>query len=59
MKLLDICLTTTYFQFEDKLYQEKEGLAMRNSVSPVVSNIIMEHFEEITLDTANYNNITH
>jgi hypothetical protein len=31
MALLDICLTTIYFQFEDKLYQQKEGMAMGNS----------------------------
>jgi hypothetical protein len=47
MELLDICLTTTHFQFEDKFYQQKEA----NSLSPVVS-ILMEHFEEIALDIA-------
>jgi hypothetical protein len=52
MELLAICLTTTYFQFEDKLYQQKEGMEMGNSLSPVVSDIFMEHFEEIALDTA-------
>jgi hypothetical protein len=35
MKLLDICLTATYCQFEDKFYQQKEGMAMGNSLSPV------------------------
>jgi hypothetical protein len=29
-------------------------MAMGNSLSPVVSNIFMEHFEEISLDTAYY-----
>jgi hypothetical protein len=37
MELLDICLTATYFQFEDKFYQQKEGLEMGNSLHPVVS----------------------
>jgi hypothetical protein len=54
MELLDICLKTTYFQFEDRFYQQKEGMAMGNSLSPVVSNIYMEHFEEMALDTAEY-----
>jgi hypothetical protein len=54
MELLDICLRTTYFQFEDTFYQQKEGMAMGNSLSPVVSNIFMEHFEEIALETAEY-----
>jgi hypothetical protein len=54
MKLLDICFTTTHFQFEDKFYQPKEGMAMGNSLSPVVSNIFMEHFEQIASDTADH-----
>jgi hypothetical protein len=52
MELLDICLTTTYFQFQDKFYQQKEGIAMAKS--PVVSNMFMEHSEEIALDTADH-----
>jgi hypothetical protein len=54
MELLDICLKTMYFQFEDTFDQQKEGMAVGNSLSPVVSNIFMEHSEEIALDTANY-----
>jgi hypothetical protein len=48
MELLDICFKTIYFQY----YQQKEGVAMGNSLSPVLSNIFMEHFEEIAMDTA-------
>jgi hypothetical protein len=33
IELLDIYLTTTYFQFEDKFYQQKEGMARGNSIS--------------------------
>jgi hypothetical protein len=54
MDLLDICLTTTYFQFEDKFCRQKEGVAMGNSLSSVVSNICIKHSEEITLDTADH-----
>jgi hypothetical protein len=54
MEVLDICLTTTYFQFEDKFYQQKEGMAMGNLLSLVVSNIFMEHSKEIALDTADH-----
>jgi hypothetical protein len=28
MELLDICLTTTYFPFEDEFPQQKDGMAM-------------------------------
>jgi hypothetical protein len=52
MELLDICLTTTYFQFEDKFYQPKEGMAVGNSISLVLSNTFVEHSEEMPLDTA-------
>jgi hypothetical protein len=37
MALLEVYMMTTYFQFEDTLYQQKEGMVMRNSLSPVVS----------------------
>jgi hypothetical protein len=43
MELLDICLTTAYFQSEDKFCQQEEGIAMTNSLSLVVNNIFMEH----------------
>jgi hypothetical protein len=56
MELLNICsmylLCTTYFQFEDKFYQQKEGMVMGNSLSLMVSNIFIEHYEEIALHTA-------
>jgi hypothetical protein len=54
MELMDICLTTTYSQSEDQFYHQKECIAMGNSLSPVVSKIFMEHFEEIALDTEDY-----
>jgi hypothetical protein len=35
-------------------YQQKEGMAMGNSVSPLLSSIFMGHFEEIAFDTADH-----
>jgi hypothetical protein len=53
MELLNICLTTTYFQFEDKFYQQKEGMAVGNSLFQwSVIYLWKEHFEEIALDIA-------
>jgi hypothetical protein len=46
------CLRTTYFQVEDKLFQQKDGTAMKSSVSPIVSNIYMKHFEKLSLNSA-------
>jgi hypothetical protein len=52
MELLEVCLRTTYFQVDDRFYQQKEGMAMGSSLSPVISNIYMEHFEQLALDSA-------
>jgi hypothetical protein len=54
MELLDICLTTTYVQSEVKFYQQKQGMALGNSLSPTISNIFMEYFVEIPLDIADH-----
>ncbi|PNF20263.1 hypothetical protein B7P43_G15436 [Cryptotermes secundus] len=54
MDLLEVCLRTTYFQFEDKFFQHNDGMAMGNSLSPIVSNIFTDHFEKIALDSAQY-----
>jgi hypothetical protein len=52
MKLLEICLRTTYFQVDDKFFQQKDDVAMGNSLSPIVSNIFKENFEKLALDVA-------
>jgi hypothetical protein len=46
MELLVVCLRTTYFQADNKFFQQKDGMAMECCVSPIVSNIFMEHFEK-------------
>jgi hypothetical protein len=38
IKLLDVCLATAYFKFEDKFYHKKDGMIME-TLSLVVSNI--------------------
>jgi hypothetical protein len=54
MKLLELCLETAYFQVDDRYYQQKEGMAMGSLLSPVFSNIFVEHFEKLALDTAEH-----
>jgi hypothetical protein len=54
MELLEVCLKTTYFQVDDKFFQQKDGMAMGSSLSPIVSNIFMVHFEKLALDSAQY-----
>jgi hypothetical protein len=53
MDLLEVCLKTTYFQV-DKFFQQKDDTAMGSSLSLIVSNIFMEHFEKLALDSAQY-----
>jgi hypothetical protein len=40
MELLEVCLRTTYFQVDDKFFQQKDGMAMKSSLSPIVTNIL-------------------
>jgi hypothetical protein len=50
MELLEVCLRTTYFQVDDKFFQQNDGMAMGSSLSPIVSNIFMEHSEKLAID---------
>jgi hypothetical protein len=52
MELLEVCVRTTYFQVEDRFSQQKSGMATASSLSPVISNFFMEHFEQLALDLA-------
>jgi hypothetical protein len=54
MERLEVCLRTTYFKVDDKFFQQNDGMAMGSSLSPVVSNIFMEHFEKFALDSAQH-----
>ena len=50
--LLHLCLTTSYFACNGKMYEQTEGAVMGNPLSPVVTNIFMEHFEELAISTS-------
>jgi hypothetical protein len=54
MEMLEVCLRTTYFQVDDKFFQQKDGMARGNSLYPIVSSIFMEHFEKFSVDSAPY-----
>ena len=51
MDLLNICLTSTYFQYNGKHYKQLHGTAMGSTVSVVVAEIVMQHVEERALAT--------
>ena len=52
IQLLEFCLTTTYFVYKGKYYQQTHGAAMGSPVSPIVANLYMEDFEDIALSSA-------
>ena len=52
MELLGFCLYNTYFSFQNKFYEQVEGVAMGSPVSPIVANLYMEYFEEKALKSA-------
>jgi hypothetical protein len=54
LELLEVCLRTTDFQVDDKFFQQEDGVAMGSSLSPIVSNIFMEHSEKLALDSAQH-----
>ena len=39
MELVEVCLKTSYFQFGDKFFQQKDGMAIGSSLFPVASNL--------------------
>ena len=51
MDLLNLCLTSTYFQYNGKHYKQLHGTAMRSPVSVVVAEIVMQNIEESALST--------
>ena len=50
--LLQLCLQSTYFCFNGKVYEQREGAAMGSPVSAVVANLYMEHVEQLALECA-------
>ena len=51
MGLLNLCLTSTYFQYNGKHYKQLHGTAMGSPVSVVVAEIVMQNIEEQALAT--------
>ena len=49
MDLLNLCLTSTYFQYNGKHYKQLHGRAMGSPVSVVVAKIVMQNIEEQAL----------
>ena len=52
IRLLEYCLTSTYFIFQDRFYEQQDGAAKGSPISPIVANLYMEKFEKIAISTA-------
>jgi hypothetical protein len=52
--IAEVCLRSTYFQVGDKFFQQNNDMAMGSSLSLVISNIFMQHYEEVVFDTAHH-----
>ena len=52
IELLGFCLHNTYFSFQNKFYEQIEGVAMGSPVSQIVANLFMEDFERKALTSA-------
>ena len=50
--LLEFCLKNTYFKFNGKFYEQKEGAAMGSPISPIVANLFMEDLEAKAIRTS-------
>ena len=52
VELTELCLRSSYFQFQDKYYEQIEGAAMGSPLSPIVTNLYIESLEEETIRSA-------
>ena len=50
--LLEFCLNSTYFTFQEKFYEQVEGAAMGSPISPIVAKLYMEDFEMRAINTS-------
>ncbi|XP_013773626.1 uncharacterized protein LOC106458646 [Limulus polyphemus] len=55
MELTTICLQSTYFQYNEELYKQTDGLAMGSSRSSILADIFKEDFEERALSSTSIN----
>ena len=51
LSLLNLCLKSTYFQYNGKHYKQLHGTAMGSPVSVVVAELVMQNIEEQALAT--------
>ena len=45
-ELLELCTKEMHFTFDDKIYQQTDGVCMGSPLGPVLANVFMVHLEE-------------
>nr|CAH8823000.1 unnamed protein product [Trichobilharzia regenti] len=48
---LQLCLTSTVFKFQGKIYKQTKGFDMGSPISPVVADIFMHRWESMAIET--------
>ena len=51
-ELLGLCLANTHFSFQNKIYEQVEGVAMGSQVSAIFVNLYIKHFDRKALKSA-------
>ena len=52
MELIELCLRSTYFQFQDDFFEQIDGTPMGSPLSPVIANLFIENLEELAMHSA-------
>ena len=52
VELIELCLWSSYFEFQDSFYEQVDGTAMGSTLSPIIANLYMESLEEATISSA-------
>ena len=52
ISLLEFYLKTTYFQFQGRLVEQLQRVAMGSPITPIVANLYMKDFENKAINTA-------
>lgn len=54
IKIVEICFDTSYFLFDGKYFQQKDGTAMGNPASPIFASLVMEHLLDSVIVQLNF-----
>ena len=50
--LTELCMRSTYFEFDERLYEQIEGAPIGSPLSPVLADLYMESFETAAIESA-------